>query len=214
LIKRGCDVTIVARDQQTLDATASELRALAQSLAFNCSVLALPLDLTLSYDKVSHSLFSQLFSLETAAMIAEAEKSQGDIDILVNNAGNSVQDAFHLLPVDSFERQMRLNYLSAVWATRAVVEKMQQYVSVCLCVDESCRRRSGHIAFVSSAAGQCAIWGYSVYAATKFALRGFADALQMELAPFDVTVSVLYPPNTNTEGFAVSRLSAAFHIPH
>ena len=51
-------------------------------------------------------------------------------------------------------------------------------------------RRCGHIAFVSSAAGQCAIWGYTAYSASKFAIRGFAEALHMEVLPFDLGVSV------------------------
>lgn len=62
-------------------------------------------------------------------------------------------------------------------------------------------RRSGHIALVSSAAGQCAIWGYTAYSPSKFALRGFAEALQMELLPHGIGVSVLFPPNTTTEGY-------------
>lgn len=62
-------------------------------------------------------------------------------------------------------------------------------------------RKQGHIAFVSSAAGQCAIWGYSAYSPSKFALRGFAEALHMELLPYKIGVSILFPPNTNTEGF-------------
>ncbi|VDK83424.1 unnamed protein product [Cylicostephanus goldi] len=85
---------------------------------------------------------------------------------------------------------MRVNYLSAVYVTRCVVTGMMA-------------KRSGHISFVSSAAGQCAIYGYTAYSATKFALRGFADALQMELFPYNINVSVLYPPNTDTEGFKV-----------
>ncbi|KJH46368.1 3-ketodihydrosphingosine reductase domain protein [Dictyocaulus viviparus] len=75
-----------------------------------------------------------------------------------------------------------------VYATRCVVNEMKS-------------RRSGHISFVSSAAGQCSLWGYTAYSPTKFAIRGFADAIQMELLPFNVSVSVLYPPNTDTEGF-------------
>ncbi|KAK6027328.1 oxidoreductase, short chain dehydrogenase/reductase family protein [Ostertagia ostertagi] len=77
-----------------------------------------------------------------------------------------------------------------LYATRCVVSGMKS-------------RRSGHISFVSSAAGQCAIYGYTAYAPTKFALRGLADALQMELSPYNVNVSVLYPPNTDTEGYKV-----------
>lgn len=37
----------------------------------------------------------------------------------------------------------------------------------------------------------------------QFALRGFADSLHMELLPYKIGVSVLYPPNTETEGFKV-----------
>lgn len=66
-------------------------------------------------------------------------------------------------------------------------------------------RRSGHLCFVSSAAGQCAIWGYSAYSPSKFAVRGLADVLHMELKPFDIGVSVVYPPNTDTEGFVVEK---------
>lgn len=66
------------------------------------------------------------------------------------------------------------------------------------------QRRSGRIAFVSSAAGQLGIYGYSAYAPAKFALRGFAEALQMELEPYNIAITVLYPPNTDTEGFQVN----------
>ena len=65
--------------------------------------------------------------------------------------------------------------------------------------------KSGHIGFVSSAAGQCAIWGYTAYSPSKFAVRGFAEALHMELLPFNIGVSILYPPNTETEGFEVEQ---------
>lgn len=48
----------------------------------------------------------------------KAEESLGPVDVLINNAGHSVQDAFEKLPVESFEDQMRVNYLSAVGLSR------------------------------------------------------------------------------------------------
>ncbi|CDH93109.1 3-ketodihydrosphingosine reductase [Caenorhabditis elegans] len=120
----------------------------------------------------------------------DAARELGPIDILINNAGHSVQAPFCELPITDFEKQMAVNYLSAVHATRAVVDDMKT-------------RKTGHISFVSSAAGQFAIFGYSAYSPTKFALRGFADTLHMELLPYKVNVGVLYPPNTDTEGFKV-----------
>jgi 3-dehydrosphinganine reductase len=58
--------------------------------------------------------------------------------------------------------------LGSVYSTRAVLPCMKQ-------------RGRGSIVFVSSQAGQVGIWGYSAYSASKFALRGLAQALQMEV---------------------------------
>jgi 3-dehydrosphinganine reductase len=45
-----------------------------------------------------------------------------------------------------------------------------------------------------------AIHGYTAYGASKWALRGLAEALQMELKPYNIFVSVSYPPDTDTPG--------------
>jgi 3-dehydrosphinganine reductase len=63
---------------------------------------------------------------------------------------------------------MDVNYLGTVYVTRAVVPQMKA-------------RRAGRIVFVSSQAGQLGLYGYTGYSASKFALRGFAEALQMEV---------------------------------
>ncbi|VDM47029.1 unnamed protein product [Toxocara canis] len=68
--------------------------------------------------------------------------------------------------------------------------------------------RRGHIGFVCSAAGQFAMFGYSAYSMSKFALRGFAESLRMELLPYDIGVSLLFPPNTNTDGYQVVELQS------
>ena len=60
----------------------------------------------------------------------------------------------------------------------------------------------GTIVFTSSMAGQVGIYGYTAYSPTKFALRGFAEALHSELAdqPY-LNVQVAFPPDTDTPGF-------------
>lgn len=63
---------------------------------------------------------------------------------------------------------MELNYLGSVYPTRAVITTMKE-------------RRMGRIMFVSSQAGQIGLFGYTAYSASKFALRGLAEALQMEV---------------------------------
>lgn len=61
---------------------------------------------------------------------------------------------------------------------------------------------SGIIVFVSSQAGLIGLYGYTAYTASKYAVRGFAEALQMEVKPFGISVTVNYPPDTDTPGFA------------
>ena len=50
-------------------------------------------------------------------------------------------------------------------------------------------------------AGQIGIFGYTAYSASKFALRGFSEALQMELRPHNIYLHVAYPPDTDTPGY-------------
>ena len=59
----------------------------------------------------------------------------------------------------------------------------------------------GRIVLVSSQAGQIGVFGYTSYCSTKFALKGFAESLQMELARDNIYVTIAYPPNTDTPGF-------------
>lgn len=69
---------------------------------------------------------------------------------------------------DMFQRMMAVNYIGSVYTTRAVICQMKS-------------RQTGRIVFVSSQAGQLGMFGYSGYSPTKYALRGFAEALQMEV---------------------------------
>ncbi|KAL7071887.1 hypothetical protein ACQ4LE_009013 [Meloidogyne hapla] len=176
LLKEGCKiVSIIARDVESLEKTKQELIEECGLNSDDKSVKIYSLDLS-SGQKAIKDVIEKIIS------------DSGPIDLLVNNAGTCIQNAFDELPEDAFERQMKTNFLSAVYMTRAVLPQMKE-------------RRSGHISFVSSAAGQCAIWGYSAYSPSKFAVRALADVLYMELLPYEIGVSVLFPPNTATEGF-------------
>lgn len=63
---------------------------------------------------------------------------------------------------------MNLNYFGSVQTTKAVISKMKE-------------QGGGRIVFISSQAGQLGLFGYTGYAASKFALRGLAESLQMEV---------------------------------
>ncbi len=113
------------------------------------------------------------------------EEHIGSIDILVNNAGIASAGNFLELPETDFEEMMAINYLGAVKLTRLVLPGMLE-------------RRRGGVAFVSSLVGLMGIWGYTSYAASKFALRGFAECLRAEVVHRGITVTVCHPPDTDT----------------
>ncbi len=78
---------------------------------------------------------------------------------------------------------MRVNYFGTLFCTKAVVSSMK-------------KRNFGRIAIISSQAGQIGIFGYTGYSASKFALKGFAESLQMELKPYNIYVTLSFPPDT------------------
>jgi short-subunit dehydrogenase len=82
--------------------------------------------------------------------------------------------------------QINVNLRGVLQVTRAVLPSMLA-------------RRSGHIINMSSVAGLIAAPLYTVYAATKYGMRGFTDALRREVAPFGIHVSGIYPGPATTE---------------
>jgi uncharacterized protein len=111
----------------------------------------------------------------------------GRIDILYNNAGFGRLDWLENMdPEVDIEMQLRVNLVGLIHVTRAVLPHMLD-------------RRSGHIINMSSIAGWLAVPSYTVYAASKFGVRGFTEALRREVAPFGVRVSGIYPGPSRTE---------------
>ncbi len=109
----------------------------------------------------------------------------GRLDLLINNAGIMLPGRFVDLSHSAIQSAMQINYLSAVWLTKICVPMLQE--SGC-----------GQISFTSSVAGYLGVFGYTAYAPTKFALIGFAESLRQELRDSGISVSVCYPPDTNT----------------
>ena len=110
----------------------------------------------------------------------------GRIDILLNNAGMSRLDWLERLdPAVDIDTAIDVNLRGVIQCTRAVLPSML-------------KRRTGQIINMSSVAGMIAAPMYSVYAATKFGMRGFTDGLRREVAPFGIQVSGLYPGPATT----------------
>ena len=121
------------------------------------------------------------------AMVKAAVDAYGRIDILFNNAGFGRLDWFEALdPIKDIQAQIAVDLLGVVWTARAVLPQMY-------------KQRSGHIINMSSLSGWAAPPLYTVYAAAKFGVRGFTEALRREAFPLGVKVSAVYPGGARTE---------------
>jgi len=81
-----------------------------------------------------------------------------------------------------------INYLGSLYCTRAVAPFMQ-------------KQKQGRIIYVSSILGLMGFPGYACYSPTKFALRGLAESLQSEFAPWNINFSISCPGNVDTPMF-------------
>ncbi len=117
--------------------------------------------------------------------VAKAIEWAAGLDVVVNNAGYGVVGAVEEVDEAEAERSFDTNFFGAYRVIRAVLPHMRE-------------RRSGHILNVSSALGQVARGGYTMYAATKFALEGLSEGLAQEVAPFGIKVTILEPGSFRT----------------
>ncbi len=109
------------------------------------------------------------------------------VDILFNNAGIGHLDWLENLDAwDHIFNQVAANLIGTIQATRLVIPHMVKH-------------RSGHIINMSSIAGLVATPTYSVYAATKFGVRGFSDALRREVGVWNINVSAVFPGGVVTD---------------
>jgi 3-dehydrosphinganine reductase len=123
------------------------------------------------------------------AAIAHLESRAGTPDLVINSAGVTHPGLFEELDLDIFRWNMEVNYFGTLHVAKAVAPGM-------------IARRSGHIVNISSVAGFLGIFGYSAYTPSKFAVYGFSDVLRAEMRRYNVRVSVVFPPDTDTPQLA------------
>ncbi len=110
-------------------------------------------------------------------------------DVLVNCAGVVHPGFIQDLSLEKFEWMMNTNFYGALHTVKAVLPGMIE-------------RKSGLIVNIGSLNSYIGLLGYSAYGASKFALRGFSEALRMEARPYGVRVSIVLPPDTDTPQLA------------
>jgi len=120
-----------------------------------------------------------------SAAVHRLLESEGRIDILVNNAGIGLSGPVEETPLEPAQRLFDTNYFGTVRTIRAVLPAMR-------------RQGSGTVANVASAAGKIGIPFQSHYAASKFAVEGFSEALYHELLPLGIRVLLIEPGDVRT----------------
>jgi NAD(P)-dependent dehydrogenase (short-subunit alcohol dehydrogenase family) len=124
---------------------------------------------------------------QVQAMVDRAVAELGGLDILVNNAGAAPFFAtIDAVRLEGFEKYFRVNFLSAVYCTRAVAPVLLA-------------KRAGCVLNVSSVAGFVASPGLTYYATAKAALINLTRTVAREWAPAGVRVNAVAPGWIETE---------------
>lgn len=124
---------------------------------------------------------------DRASLLAAAERVQGELggaDVLVNNAGLMLLGPFSFELRDDYRRMIETNLLGAITATEVFLDQL--------------RDGGGDLINISSVAGRTARATNAVYAATKWGMGGWSEALRQELQP-DIRVTVIEPGAVATE---------------
>jgi len=175
LAEKGAHVTIFARDKDRLETARAEITRHGRS-------------------DQQQFFCSQLDVSDGQAVtevMTKAVDAFGTPDILINCAGRAYPRYFEDITLEQFDETMKIN-LYGIWHSISVLLPFM-------------KEKGGHIVNVSSIAGLLGLFGYTDYCASKFAIVGLSEALKSELKKYNINVSVLCPPDTDTPGFAVEN---------
>ena len=109
----------------------------------------------------------------------------GRIDAVVNNAGYGQNGLFEAMTPADIQQQFDVNVFGVMNVTRALLPHFRA-------------QKSGLLLNISSGAGRFTLPLLSMYAASKFALEGFSEALSHELAALNIVVKIVEPGGTDT----------------
>src|SRR5271169_96895 len=159
LAKRGISVSILARNQERLESARNRIVAIASKGA-RCE--AIPCDVR------SASI--------CRAAVEQAIAANGPPDWAVACAGIIKPGTFTTLSLDEHIAQFQTNYIGTLNFAYAIVPAMVQH-------------GGGKLVFVASGAALIGIYGYSAYGSSKFAVRGLAEVLRVELREHGILVT-------------------------
>jgi short-subunit dehydrogenase len=121
----------------------------------------------------------------TARAADELATAHPEVTLLVNNAGVALGGRFDQVTLEEFDWVMAVNFRSVVRLTHAFLPALKAHPGA-------------HLVNVSSVFGIFAPVGQAAYSASKFAVRGFSEAVRHELAENGVGVTVVHPGGIRT----------------
>lgn len=119
----------------------------------------------------------------------------GRVTHLINNAGVGVLGSFEQLSIEDFEWLMGINFWGVIYGCKIFMPLLKS-------------QPQSHIVNVSSVFGLIAPEEQSAYCSSKFAVRGFTEALRHELVGSNVSVSCVHPGGIKTNIARNSRVGA------
>ena len=122
------------------------------------------------------------------ALFARADEVFEKIDIFFCNAGAPYYERFDYEDWGRIQRLFDLNTVSHIYTYSKYLHHLNG--------------REGRLVYTISAMGEMALPGYALYAATKFAMKGFQQAIRDE-APKNLKITCIYPVSTKTNFFKV-----------
>ena len=102
------------------------------------------------------------------------------IDVLVNNAGVGFVGAVEETSIKEVRKVFEANFFGTLKLTQTILPYMRE-------------QKNGHIVQISSHGGIKAFAGFGIYNASKFALEGFSEAMEQEVKPLGIKVSIVEP---------------------
>lgn len=119
-------------------------------------------------------------------VVKEVEKDCGPISVWINNAGLARHAPVIEIDEQQIDLMMNVNVKGTILGSKYALNQMK-------------KNKTGHIINIISTAGLNGIPNQSVYSATKFAVKGFTEALEKEASQEGVKVTAIYPGGVDTE---------------
>jgi NAD(P)-dependent dehydrogenase (short-subunit alcohol dehydrogenase family) len=124
---------------------------------------------------------------QVAELVKKAVSEFGSLDILVNNAGVFKDGAVDQMELSDFELTFDVGVKGAFLSTRETVRQMK-------------KQKGGQIINICSIGSKLGLENLSAYCASKGALARFGDSLKIELKPYGIRVTNIFPHSMNTMG--------------